>query len=949
MAQPNWWDQYEKVGGPSPTLKERDTEAGIGQSEASAENSRENAETERQMRAYKVQKAAAEAKDAQVKAQLAAEEEENKRKGRVAQTSERRAQIMSALDNLTNLEKMVKDSYVGMGTGSIVGQEDFLSGEKWGGVSGLFNTRANNVAGSVQMVQGDLINQIRQQMQDQGVTVGVRQADTEKEAARLAASIANLAQTQDEKEFLVGVQRARDYYNRRLNEIEGKSPAGDGEDDDPGLDGPGGSAGGGAGGGGTGGGGTGGGAGGGTPTDPRLQSQIDKMLRQGASFDEINTFALDNNADPIDRQQYAAARDFLRKNPKYPGSLVDVIYKDQKAEGDSSIDTSGILRRLGEGVGSMVEAAGSVPGVFIDPFMSLVYKYKGYNQPYDTGEVLRGAIGLPDNPNPTNDLLIKGATSGLAGAGLARGAASLARPGALKTALTIFGATPVRDAVAGFGAAGASELARRAGFGVPGQVVASLLGGIGSYGAASGVYRAAVPHVQTPVGAAAERMNVDLLPADTGGATTRILTNAGLASPFSANTISKAATRSQDSIARAAGRVARDEGGGDIPYTDEAGEFLRGAAKRYNAKTQDIGKTMYRQAFKAAGDVRLPAPNAVKTIDGFLKDLRANPETNAGAINDLLKLRRDLTRGQTAEQMHQLRSDISGGVYDGKLRSSAEQGRMKAVRGALSQDLLGYFDNNFMPGIANRIRKADKYWEQRVEHIDQVLQPIIGKEGYKGGEDVVRTVENMARGKAGGNVRLGRMLNSMTEDERKQVRATLIDRIGRPAEDAGFSSDTFFRNWQKMTPQAKEGLFKDGKLRQSLDDIASLAAATRESKNIAEHGAHKGLLTGNLGLQLAWAVAHPPSFIGGGAAQYITGKLLSSPKFAKWLANAPASESPAAQRKALDQLGVLAAQDLIIRRDALALQQHLEESLSRSPGLVNAEEEGDGGREPPEE
>ena len=127
-----------------------------------------------------------------------------------------------------------------------------------------------------------------------------------------------------------------------------------------------------------------------------------------------------------------------------------------------------------------------------------------------------------------------------------------------------------------------------------------------------------------------------------------------------------------------------------------------------------------------------------------------------------------------------------------------------------------------------------------------------------------------------------------------------------------------------MTPQAKDEMFKDGKLRQSLDDIANLASATRESKNIAEHGSHKGLLTGNLGLQLAWAVAHPPSYIGGGAAQYITGKLLSSPKFARWLANAPVKGDPAMQRRALDQLGVLASQDPVIRNDALALHQHLE-------------------------
>ena len=916
--------------GSLPTQKERDTEAAIGQSQASAENLKENAETERQMRAYKVQKAAAEAKDAQVKAQLAAEDAENKAKGREAQAAERRAQITTALDNLDNLEKMVKGSFFGMGTGNIVGQEDFLSGDAWGGASSLFNGTANNVAGSVQMVQGDLINQVRQQMQDQGVTVGVRQADTEKEAARLAASIANLAQTQDEPEFLKGVQRARDYYQRRLIDLGGELPKdkdteGDDKEDkndlglyDPNVavtdEGPPDGSGGNGGGSGDGGGGNGGGSGDGSGGPGHTQGVL-RRLWEG-SIPGIVTQSL------------------MLLAPKYAG--YNQLYSEA-------------LRRLGEGEGSIVEAAGDIPGIVVDPLVSLAYKYAGYNKPYSTGEALRELGGLPDNPNRISDMLIKGAASGLLGGGLARGASLLAKPGALKSALSIFGATPVRDAVAGFGAAGASELARSAGFGVPGQVVASLLGGLGSYGAASGVYRAAVPHMQTPVGAAAERMKVDMLPADTGGATTRILTNAALASPFSANSVAEAATRSQKSLANAAARVARVEGGGDVPTTDVAGEFLRGAAKRYNAKTRDIGDTLYKQAWRASGDIKVPASNAIRTIDGFLKDLRANPEYNAESINNLMKLRRDLTRGQTAKQMHQLRSDMSSGVYDGKLRSNVDQGRMKAIRGALTQDMLGYFDNNFMPGVANRIRKADKYWEQRVEHIDQVLQPIIGKEGYKGGEQIVDTVESMARGKFGGNVRLRRMMSEMTEDERRQVRSTVIDRIGRPAADAEFSANTFFNNWRRMTPQAKNEMFSDGKLRQSLDDIANLSVAMRESKNIAEHGTHKGLLTGNLGLQLAWAVAHPPSFLGGGAAQYITGKLLSSPKFARWLANAPVEGDPAMQRRALDQLVVLASQNPIIRSDALALRQHLEQSFSRSPGAVNAEEdEGDRRREPPE-
>lgn len=132
---------------------------------------------------------------------------------------ERLARIDEALANLDALEERVSSSVLGLGVGSIVGQETFRAGEDFMGASGWFNQTANDVAGRIEMVQGDLINQVRQEMQESGAPIGVRGADTEKEASRLAASIANMAQTQDEDTFLEGLERARRYYQRRRQSL----------------------------------------------------------------------------------------------------------------------------------------------------------------------------------------------------------------------------------------------------------------------------------------------------------------------------------------------------------------------------------------------------------------------------------------------------------------------------------------------------------------------------------------------------------------------------------------------------------------------------------------------------------------------------------------------------------------------------------------------------------
>lgn len=57
--------------------------------------------------------------------------------------------------------------------------------------------------------------------------------------------------------------------------------------------------------------------------DPALSKQIDAMVRSGASYAEVNALAKSQGADTIDPSQFAAVKDFLRKNPNYDGLLVD--------------------------------------------------------------------------------------------------------------------------------------------------------------------------------------------------------------------------------------------------------------------------------------------------------------------------------------------------------------------------------------------------------------------------------------------------------------------------------------------------------------------------------------------------------------------------------------------------------------------------------------------------
>lgn len=613
-------------------------------------------------------------------------------------------------------------------------------------------------------------------------------------------------------------------------------------------------------------------------------------------------------------------------------------------DGGGRYSLGNIAQSLKAGVGDVIEGGGDILGIVTNPLNATVNAATGSNLTTDMGGYLRQQSGMPDG-DPTVSAITTTGTAALGFGGAARGVAAQFAPGAAKNALNVVGANPIRDAVAGGSGGLSAEIAQRNDVGPVGQTVAGVAGGMLGYGGATGVTNMFTPKAPTQLAQAATRQGVDMLPADAGGPVAKIVTSGTRASPISATPVAKAAERSQGQMRDAAYRTAASEG--DVVPTDVAGEAVTDAAKRLNSKTRDIGNARYNKAWAdpIASALTIPPRNALSKIDELITDLRNAPSTNASAITNLQKLRSDLAGGMTAKALHSLRHEIRDGVYDGGLRSSKDQSRMKAIGEAMSDDMLGYLDQTGNKRTADSIRQADRYWKDRVEHIDQVLQPLIGRDGQKGGEQIVQALETMARGNFGGNKRLGRLLKEMTPEEAGNVRATIIDRIGKAtpgqqtAEGGAFSPATFLTNWNRMTPQAKETLFSNKALRQNLDDIALLSERMKASQAMSNHSNTSLAAQGSVGLQLGWAVSHFPSFLMGSVAQYGTGKLMASPGFARWLAKAPERTSEQAARKYSEQLGVLATREPLIAMDAKALQQHLQQAIGQSPTRAAAGEE----------
>jgi hypothetical protein len=85
-----------------------------------------------------------------------------------------------------------------------------------------------------------------------------------------------------------------------------------------------------------------------------------------------------------------------------------------------------------------------------------------------------------------------------------------------------------------------------------------------------------------------------------------------------------------------------------------------------------------------------------------------------------------------------------------------------------------------------------------------------------------------------------------------------------------------------------------------------------------------------------------PGAFGGWAAtqalQVGAGKLLASPKFARWLASAPKKPNAAAQLAHINRLTRIATANPVIANDVLGLQERLAKAFTQQPVAAQGEQ-----------
>jgi hypothetical protein len=419
--------------------------------------------------------------------------------------------------------------------------------------------------------------------------------------------------------------------------------------------------------------------------------------------------------------------------------------------------------------------------------------------------------------------------------------------------------------------------------------------------------------------AASQRQNVPLIAADLGGPGIQGFTAGAGQSIMGRGPITRAAEETTEGLQLAAQRAA--DATGDVRSPFEIGLQLKDAAALFATNTSRRGGQLYDRVRDQAEGLVFRPLNAAKTLDREIDFLRKKNDPTDPLLRYLEDKRTQLstTGGFDYEGAKQILSDLKTDhrVKDDLLRVTSARETLGRVARAMEEDVTGTMVKSGREGAANRFKTANTYWRQRVETLDDALQPILGPDATP--ERILDSVNAMARGGKGGVQRLVRVINSLPEDDRGSIRATIVSRLGQKSSVADnvsgqFSPADFMENWKKMSPEAKFALFgRDKKLSQALDDIAMLSENTKQAQRFVNQSQTAGAQNYTNLFNVMAGLGGAGGLVSAGAGNFgvaltsivlplvltkLSASALTSQRLVRYLANAPKTAKNADQFRA---------------------------------------------------
>jgi len=368
--------------------------------------------------------------------------------------------------------------------------------------------------------------------------------------------------------------------------------------------------------------------------------------------------------------------------------------------------------------------------------------------------------------------------------------------------------------------------------------------------------------------------------------------------PSSAGVMQDTSQRTVNELDTAATNLANRYAGGQAATSKEtAGANLKAgaqnAADRFNQRTEALYNTAYGQIGR---DTPTQLPNVTRLRQEVGAALQSAPNSQpalAGAVRQLDNLLQDAAANNGTIPFETLRNirtaigrDLDNPVLAGS--SGSQNDQMRRIYAALTDDLNATAGQN--PQAGRMLEQANRY----VRFNQNQNIPLLQKIRDAGTDEQAFNIA--VSGARDGGTNLRRLRRNLTPQEWDVMSGSVLGRMGlaKPgAQDAAgevFSPTTFLTNWNTMSPEAKAALFSGtryAQLRPQLDQLARVvdfAKGTEKLANTSGTARHMIYiqLLGGTGL----GIASPTAGVASVAAPWSAAKLLTNPRFARWLASA---------------------------------------------------------------
>lgn len=345
---------------------------------------------------------------------------------------------------------------------------------------------------------------------------------------------------------------------------------------------------------------------------------------------------------------------------------------------------------------------------------------------------------------------------------------------------------------------------------------------------------------------------------------------------------------------------------------DEAARLIPADLKHPPQFTVEYAHSM--QSAPVAAELPNTAPTVQnKGVNSILSNFASDVLTPDGGVKPV-----------SYQALKDLRTRVGKILGQPEIYSDFDTGQMKGLYKALSQDMETIADAAG-PEAAKADALASRYFRRSIEENVKPLQSLVDK-------GAPEKIFNAAMaGTKDGDTGLRLMRRNFKPEQWDAIAGSTLNRMGlanpgaQSAEGSAFSPATFLTNWERMSPEAKQTLFYGKRyegLSGALDDLVTTSAAIKDIGATENRPNTAGAMAALSALGLmGHALGGDVGALSGLAADIVTpytaAKLMTSPRFVKWLSTATTStaENPTGFASHLGGLVAIAKAEPELRQE----------------------------------